>query len=172
MGMDVYGKDPINKAGEYFRRNVWGWHPLWEYVEDVHPEIAELVEHAHTNDGDGLNKKDSLRLAEAIQHDIKSGKVADYVNSRNAHLASLPLNDCELCQATGIRTDEVGVQSGQPEKELSDERKIVLGRDKGWCNGCDGLGKTPAWETNYHLYPEDLVEFAQFLQGCGGFEIC
>jgi hypothetical protein len=28
MGFDVYGKAPTAREGEYFRRNIWGWHPL------------------------------------------------------------------------------------------------------------------------------------------------
>ena len=25
MGMDVYGRKPKNKTGEYFRANIWSW---------------------------------------------------------------------------------------------------------------------------------------------------
>lgn len=28
MGMDVYGRKPKSKAGEYFRANVWAWRPI------------------------------------------------------------------------------------------------------------------------------------------------
>lgn len=28
MGMDVYGKQPTDKKGSYFRANVWYWAPL------------------------------------------------------------------------------------------------------------------------------------------------
>ena len=56
MGMDVYGREPENEKGEYFRNNVWWWHPLWMYVEETFPEIAKLVPNAHSNDGDGLGK--------------------------------------------------------------------------------------------------------------------
>ena len=44
MGMDVYGRKPKNETGEYFRRNVWGWHPLWEYCCEANPEITQLGE--------------------------------------------------------------------------------------------------------------------------------
>ena len=40
MGMDVTGNNPKTDAGVYFRRNVWGWHPLAELVCKLAPDIA------------------------------------------------------------------------------------------------------------------------------------
>lgn len=172
MGMDVYGKNPVSEKGTYFRRNVWGWHPLWNYVEEMHPEIAELVEYAHSNDGDGLDTAKSLELAQLLIEDFESGATAQYVVERNKRISELPLEDCTLCGSTGIRTDAIGVGSQQPEKVLEPEVAIILGRDKGWCNGCGGSGKKEPWESNYYFDADDVVEFAEFLKDCGGFEIC
>jgi hypothetical protein len=80
--------------------------------------------------------------------------------------------DCDLCNATGIRADQVGVENKMPERELSAEMAILLGRDKGWCNACNGVGKKESWDTNYEVELDDLKEFAEFLLNCGGFEIC
>ena len=172
MGMDVYGKKPANEIGEYFRRNVWGWRPLWGYVDDVHPEIASLVEYGYTNDGDGLNAKDSARLAKLIREDLALGRAFEYVEARNKRLSELERPVCELCSGTGIRTDDVGRNNGMLERELSPEMAILTGRTHGFCNGCSGEGKTNAWETNYYLDLDDLEQFADFLDNCGGFEIC
>lgn len=171
MGMDVYGKNPANEAGQYFRRNVWGWRPLWDYVEDQHPELAELVEYGHSNDGDGLDGEKSLLLAKLLEEDLSTGRAQEYIAQRNKRLAELPLEDCELCEATGIRTDKIGVEHLMNEKELTPELASILGRDKGWCNGCNGEGKKQNFMTSYYLDHEDLEEFAQFLKACGGFEI-
>lgn len=172
MGMDVYGKNPKSDAGEYFRRNVWGWHPLWEYVENKHPEIANLVEHAHTNDGDGLNATKSKKLAQLLFADLASGAVDEYVSERNKALSELPFHTCDNCEGTGIRTDEVGKNAGMPEKELEPDVQIIVGREKGWCNSCQGIGKREDFATWYYLEVEDVKDFAEFLQDCGGFEIC
>lgn len=172
MGMDVYGKNPTNEVGAYFRRNVWGWHPLWEYCENLHPEIAGLVKYGHSNDGDGLDAEKSLALANLLRLDVADGTTQKYINERNAYLAELARPNCELCDGTGIRTDAVAVDAGFPEKILAPELAIILGRDKGWCNGCNGEGKKDAWETNYDLELADITEFADFLENCGGFEIC
>ena len=172
MGMDVYGKNPKSETGEYFRRNVWGWHPLWSYVESQHPEIAESVECGHTNDADGLGARDSKRLAKLLMEDYNSGVVAKYVAERNQELAELPFEDCTLCETTGIRTDEVGIQNGMDKQELQPDIAIIVGREVGWCNRCGGLGKVEDFATNYSLDEDDVKEFAEFLADCGGFEIC
>ena len=104
MGMDVYGRNPKNETGEYFRRNVWGWHPLWEYCQDAHPEIANKVEHGHSNSGDGLGSRDSVKLAKLMKEDIRSGFAEKYIKDRQEHLDALPLEDCTYCNTTGKRT--------------------------------------------------------------------
>jgi hypothetical protein len=171
MGMDVYGKKPTNEVGRYFRRNVWGWRPLWDYVEALHPEIAELVEYGHSNDGDGLNAEKSKELSRILMEDYESGIAGEYVAERNRQLAELPFEDCQICEGTGIRTDEIGKQAGQPTKELEPDVAIIVGRTNGWCNGCNGIGKKEHFATNYYLEAEDVKEFAEFLADCGGFEI-
>lgn len=35
MGMDVYGKNPTTKEGEYFRANIWSWRPIHALCETV-----------------------------------------------------------------------------------------------------------------------------------------
>ena len=172
MGMDVYGKNPVNETGQYFRRNVWGWHPLWGYVEDTYPEIAELVEHAHSNDGDGLGARNSKKLAKLLMSDYETGKASEYVEERNKALSELPFEQCRICEGTGIRTDELGVQSGWPERELAPDIAIIVGRTKGSCNACSGIGKQENFATSYYLEADDVKEFAEFLANCGGFEIC
>jgi hypothetical protein len=74
MGMDVFGRKPTNKQGEYFRNSIWGWHPLASYVCVVAPEFADHCENWHTNDGDGLNAEDSAALADKLQQEIDSGR--------------------------------------------------------------------------------------------------
>lgn len=172
MGMDVYGKAPTNEVGSYFRRNIWGWHPLWGYVEDTHPEIAELVQYAHTNDGDGLTKSKSLKLAKLLQEDLANGFVDIYISERQMALSRLPRTTCNCCEGTGIRTDLVGIEHKMPEQELSPELQILLGRTHGTCNACRGEGQQEPFELSYRLYREDIEQFADFLENCGGFEIC
>jgi len=169
--MDVFGKNPANEVGAYFRRSVWGWRPLWEFCVDNYNDLVANVS-GHYNDGDGLDETGAKELAKRIKDDLATGKASEYIEQRNAYLASLPLENCDLCAGTGIRSDEVGVQNQMPEHKLSPEQAIMLGRETGWCNGCNGEGKKESWDTNYSLELDDLKEFAEFLENSGGFSIC
>ena len=71
MGMDVYGKNPTNEAGKYFRNNVWWWRPLATYILETAPQsITSQCEHWGTNDGDGLDAERSSKLADFLRSQI------------------------------------------------------------------------------------------------------
>ena len=164
MGMDVYGA-----SGNYFRRSIWGWRPLADYIVDEHTSYAQFCNYWHSNDGDGLDADQSIWLADAMQEALEDGSALEYIVQRNADLARLPEETCAQCKGTGIRTDEVGIKFGWPDKIA--ERGPRAGQ-KGSCNGCGGAGTTPAWDTNYSLDVDDIVEFIDFLRKSEGFEIC
>lgn len=172
MGMDVIGVNPKNEVGSYFRNNVWWWRPLADFIQEKYPDVYDNCELWHSNDGDGLDGEDSALLASYIRADLANGTVAEYERNYNEWRASLPREACELCNCTGIRTDKVGVEMGMPDKELSPEVQILVGRTHGWCNSCDGIGTKESWQSNYPFSEENVREFADFLEGCGGFQIC
>ena len=174
MGMDVFGKNPKSEKGEYFRNNVWYWRPLWDYCCVVGSEVITdaVAEGCCYNDGVGLGAKDSARLSEILFQELWEGRTADFEKRHNEWLASLPRENCELCGATGIRTDVIGTDMGQPTRELSPEVQILTGRTHGWCNGCDGVGTRESFGMNYPFSIDNVREFAEFLAECGGFEVC
>jgi hypothetical protein len=171
MGMDVIGKAPANETGEYFRNNVWYWKPLWNYCEVVAPELTKSVS-GYTNDGDGLQAKESELLARLLLNEIESGRTVSYEAEYRKEQSELPLVDCELCHATGIRGADSPHGIDQSDKELSLEHQALYGRTHGWCNGCDGAGNKPHFGTQYPFSVENVKEFAEFLQYSGGFSIC
>ena len=172
MGMDVYGKKPTNETGEYFRRNVWGWRPLWECVESVVPDLATKVEYRQSNDGDGLVAEDSIALGKALLTAVEKGEVEKWIDEFRSAQAEIPMEECSICDATGIRTDQIGRDAGQHDRKLDEAVAIVVGREFGWCNGCNGLGKQESIFTSYGVEVECVTEFADFLINSGGFEIC
>lgn len=160
MGMDVYGKEPANKTGEYFRRSVWGWHPLADYVTESFPDLTAGCSYWQSNDGDGLDADDSRALSDALLAAVADGTVAAYVSARDAALDALPSEECRYCRGTGLRTDKVGTDMGM---------HVPGGRG---CNGCNGKGSRRPFDCSYGLEVSDISEFADFLAACGGFEIC
>ena len=173
MGMDVYGKMPISEKGQYFRNNVWWWHPLWDYCCSV-SELARSVENGHNNSGDGLDDKSAIELAKTLMIEIESGNTKVYETEYRKEQSELPRETCNLCEGTGIRTkpSPSGEDFKMYEKELSPEQQIVLGRTHGWCNGCSGVGDKPNWASDFPFSVENVQEFAEFLADSGGFEIC
>lgn len=169
--MDVYGTKPISEKGEYFRNNVWWWRPLWAYCQHVAPHLTNGVA-GDTNDGDGLDEEGAKALAELLKVSLSDGTCKAYEEAYYKEIAELPNEDCNLCNKTGIRTDQVGIEGGMDVKVLPDDKAIVLGRDKGWCNGCDGMGWKPHFGTHYPFSQDNVREFADFLAESGGFSIC
>jgi hypothetical protein len=154
MGFNVSGKEPSSEAGEYFRNNVWWWHPLWDYCCSVAPDICDKVEYAHSNDGDGLGKRDSTRLAKVLKAEVSSGRTRVYQELREADLNSMPDEPCQICAGTGKRSEP-------PESGAGDIP----------CNGCAAKGTVRPWATHYPFSVENVQRFILFLEGCGGFTI-
>ena len=95
MGFDVYGIDPKNDMGEYFRANIWYWRPLWDYVCSINKDIIskEDWQKGHYNDGYEIDEKRALKMAERIDKAIKRGEVAkakqEYDNPNAEHPGQL-----------------------------------------------------------------------------------
>ncbi len=176
MGMDVYGKNPRSATGEYFRRNVWGWRPLAEFIRANAPDEAAGCKYWHSNDGDGLDDLGATALALKLYRLFEDGAARDWITERDAALAALPDEPCKHCNGTGIRSDETAVKLGWPLKVV--EATDANGRPNpragqiGSCNACGGRGSAKPFATSYHLEERDVTEFAAFLAECGGFEIC
>lgn len=155
MGMDVYGKNPTNDAGKYFRNNVWSWRPLAYYCCEIAPEITSQCRHWQTNDGDGLGAVSSVALAAALLAEVESGRTKFYEVKRQHELDIMPDKICYLCEGTGKRQKPPNIGAG----------------DYMPCNGCKATGKVRPDETHYPFSEANVKEFIQFLENCGGFEI-
>ena len=155
MGMDVYGNTPRSDRGTYFRNNVWWWHPLWQYCETVAADIIPTGNLGHSNNGWGLDDDGATALAERLELALRSGHTHRYADLYHQRLRSLPHQPCTVCGATGHRAEPPATGPGP-----------LL------CNACDGRGEVPDFETHYPFDEDNVREFAEFLQLCGGFRIC
>jgi hypothetical protein len=80
MGFDLYGIKAINKKGEYFRNNVWGWRPLWNYICNVGKNILtnKDMEEGEWNNGHTINATKTKKLVEALEASIKNKTAKTY----------------------------------------------------------------------------------------------
>lgn len=157
MGMDVFGKEPKNKAGEYFRNNIWWWRPLWDYCHHVGGELIdeETFGRGHCNEGVGLDKKKSEALAKLLTEEMRSGRTKKYEREHMKRMKELPKEKCKICDGTGSRQKPPNIGAGDMP-----------------CNGCHGKGMVESFAANYPFSVENVKEFVEFLENCGGFEIC
>ena len=161
--MDVYGLKPKNPKGEYFRNNVWWWHPLWDYCCQTCPEITLRVTNGHDNSGDGLGSVSSRKLGLRIQELIKNGSAEKYITEYYDHLNALPDEPCFCVKESifQIFSEEILLPKSLGNKDPNPE-----------CKTCKGLGVQPNWNKSYHISLENIQNFAEFLVNCGGFQIC
>ncbi len=157
MGMDVYGRNPSGKEGEYFRNNVWWWRPLADICQSLAPKICANCKHWQSNDGDGLDAADAAALASVLETRIDDGTLDKLIAERDAYIEALPDEPCSLCEGAGRRSDELAIEHGW---------------DKKPCNACKGSGTQRPFETHYPQDVENVREFATFLKASGGFRIC
>lgn len=65
MGMDVYGKKPTKKQGEYFRANIWSWRPIHALCETV---LKRELPGWEFNNGEGFDAQpECTELADALE---------------------------------------------------------------------------------------------------------
>jgi hypothetical protein len=69
MGFDIYGLNPKNKEGEYFRNNVWWWRGIAVMVEQTCCDILteEQLEGLHMNNGIKYNEELASMVVEKLE---------------------------------------------------------------------------------------------------------
>jgi hypothetical protein len=155
MGMDVYGNNPTDESGRYFRNNMGCWGYLAAYCCKVAPEITSTCEYWFSNDGDGLDADRSLRLADRLQAEIDSGRTLEQEKRfTGEEAASL----CNVCAGTGTRKPATEIGGGE----------IATGVKCKKCNGT-GFVRPPHVLTAFTV--ENVQDFVEFLRACGGFQI-
>ena len=155
--VDDYLDYQQDTPGSYYRANVWWWRPIWQYVCENCDDILTLndVEHGEFNDGHKISKTKAKKIASRIRRLDKQGKIMEYELEHKQHIKSLPQEECSICDGTGRRS--------KPPKAGAGDMK---------CNACQGIGEVDNWQCHYPFESQPVVEFAEFCEQSGGFEIC
>jgi len=170
MCVDAVGLCPASDKGAWFRNNEWWWEPLREYCEVFHADLAGCLRRPGDGGATHLTPNSALTLGRRLLADVEDGLVAGYEADYNSRLANLPIDECESCEGSGIRVDQVGIAAGMPGRELQEWEAIIFGRTHGWCDGCHGSGRQVSQEVRYSFCEENVLEFAEFLVDSGGSE--
>lgn len=173
MGMDVFGLEPTDEKGEYFRNNVWFWRPLVQYCNIVSPEIDDNWELWHYNDGHRLDSKKTLKLSKALYTELESGRTEKFKKEYYHELGRLEKIICNFCGGNGVRPsleNRICPDTYDDPLETSRQPHPRAGK-MGWCNACDGVGTKRNSSCSYGFSENNVNKFAEFLEHCGGFEI-
>jgi hypothetical protein len=152
--MNVFGKTPVSEQGYCFRRTVWEWEPLWQYCEELAPDLIPADNLGHANDGWGLDEPGALLLADRLAQALDSGKAQQHEEHHTARLMALRPEPCMLCGGTGYRA--------KPPRR---------GPGTLPCARCGGKGLVANSATDFSFSVENVRAFVAFLWGCGGFRI-
>lgn len=144
MGMDVFGNEPRNEKGEYFRANVWSWGAILQLMDEANQRfsLGLDLECFEFNQGAGLSRrKDCDRLASALE------KLLAETDTQLFTLDSDPVG-CEAA-VLGILQNSGWSVSGKP----------------------SALGASAVAPATYSAERSHVEEFVTFLRNCGGFRI-
>lgn len=95
MGMDISGKDPSNKRGEYFRSGFFSWPDIMDVISQANDEydLGFDIQAWSFNDGEGLDTQEECnQLADAMEKVLNEGGVLEVPENRkvqNSMLAAL-----------------------------------------------------------------------------------
>lgn len=156
MGYDLYGENPQNKQGEYFRNNVWWWGPLWRYVAHTCSDLLsdEDLTAGSFNDGHVIDEEQAEAIATRLYALLESGEVTRYRLELEGRCARMADEPCTLCAGTGKRRPPPEVGAGD------------------WpCNGCEGKGVREPMGKYQPFDEENVRTFADFCYDSGGFSI-
>ena len=219
MGFDVYGIKPNghnkpddpdweedqqvkayyawqdNTPGAYFRNNVWGWHPTWDFIHEHCKDIFttaiedELIKadslddfynSCHHNDGCVIPKRIALEISARLEKLDDKGKLEQWEVECDIIRERRPKEDCDLCDATGTRKGWEGWHSEESWLKHHNSLKATdtiprasfkWANQMRGCNGCNGTGKKESFANNYIFAAENVREFSKFAKLSGGFKI-
>tara|TARA_R110002167_G_scaffold114335_9_gene287979 strand:+ start:2292 stop:2870 length:579 start_codon:yes stop_codon:yes gene_type:complete len=142
--------------GSYFRRNVWGWRPLWQFACAIAEDILDDQDEQSGgfNDCHEIEAEKAVALADRLAEAIGNGMLDEYLETERKELSEIPLRPCPRCTGSGWEPDS-SMEEGEDE-----------------CVTCNGQGHMPAMATYYRFGVEDVQAFEIFCRESGGFEIC
>lgn len=153
MAVDIKGNNPTSTLGKVFRRSVWIWNPMVNFLEIKYSDIIPNIGDFYFNNNITIQQEKSYKLSQLIKNDLNQGSIHSYIQSFNDYKDSLHDIDCVFCHGTGWETRNIFYQTTRP------------------CFRCEGSKKMRPLICDYFVDDHDFRVFSQFLQHCGGFTI-
>lgn len=164
------------KAGsiESFRNRYWAMKPKvrpeWEDFIKPYTDIKNLVMSSHSM---RLKPDPSCESCKGTgQYETTcndrgywdwyaiGGRWTGWLSGYDPQKDPRNLETCFLCHGSGVRRDKLGIEAGQTKKKITAKGHPRFGQI-GWCNGCEGVGKS----VRFHFLPHegDIMPAARLL---------
>ena len=153
-------------VGSYFRANVWYWRPIWSFVCGASYNILteKDMEQGSYNGGHIISKTKSKRIAARLRGLDKKGIIQKWEDEMMASFNKAEKHNKELQKTMDAITKNCKEEHGDdlvprdyPEPYRTQWNEVFDKRD---------------WGANYPPSRDYIMEFAEFAEQSGGFEIC
>ena len=152
-------------VGSYFRANVWWWRPIWTFVcYSCDFLSAKDCDKGGHNGGETISKTKSLRIASRLRKLDRTGVIDAWVDE----------------YMTGYKKAKKDNEKVQKKiDKLQDKVKNKLGDSivpadypEPYKTKWNNLYSERSWSSSYPTNKDIIMQFADFCEQSGGFEIC
>jgi hypothetical protein len=144
MGIEIFGKHPDSRCGEYAVYPTAHWTALIACICELAPTEASIG--GNWMSSACVDAESGVALANQLERAIAEGAVGRYIKRRNSFFVENSTMPCVICEGIGHW-------------------------DSGYCNSCDGCGKTSTLKWDRDLYESDVQDFVAFVRHSGGFDV-
>jgi len=153
--------------GNYFRANVWGWRPLWQFVcEFCSDFLSEKDMRAGDfNDGMKICKTKAKKIAARIRRLRRDGTLVKY-SLIKTEIYELARKHNKIIQ------EELEEYQNYVTDQLNDKDIVPANYPKKYKDKWSRIYSKKDWNGSYPFHLENIVDFGKFCEESGGFEIC
>ena len=153
-----------SQKGTYFRNSVWWWRPLAHYVLKYTKVIDEDKKDCWSyNDHCIIDEQEATQIAKQLRHLIETGHTKKFSREWEYRREALEKHNDKVekelekhCQSVFKKLGKTIAPSDFPKKDLEKWNRIYSKRNSDAC---------------YPFSIENVEEFAEFCENCGGFSI-
>ena len=169
MGFDLYGQQPKNENGKYFRNNVWWYRPLWQFIKDNCEDILNKkdIENGDNNSGHLISKSKANEIAERLETKLDLARELR-IEMEKDQKPKRKFNDLINKAAYLFYEEIVDKQNGKVTCP-GDLKTMDPESYKIWSTLMFDLEYR---ETSYPFHEDNVKEFIQFCKDSGGYTIC
>ena len=153
--------------GNYFRANVWGWRPIWQFICDFCSDILSEKDMmaGEFNDGKKICKTKAKRVAARIRRLRRDGTLGTYSDIKNEIY--------EIAQKHNKRIQKkLDAFQKEVQRELNDDTIVPAHYPKKYKDEWNKLYQQKDWNGYYPFRTQCVIDFGEFCDESGGFEIC